>query len=338
MSPHHFSDAILDLYRAAQAHTPLQFPSVMLQSVKRFVDFDKAMFGVISDGGTDHSTPHYVHLKNEATGEFSEWLSLKKHDFLLKQICVTPNVAHTYTAEAVGLVPALQDFVLRNHHRHVMAVAHHYGNRGLHAGLSIRRTDKRWNFTPAEARQLEAITPHVTEAFRINRALFCKSLISQATEAYRGSCVYDDSGLIHFQCDAFTQLVGTMFADFEHFKVPGRLVHGFHHHRLQERHFVFEHKRVGHLNFVQVRTNNPLDVLSAQELRVAQFYGTGLSYKEIADELGIAPSTARRHIEAIYAKLKIRSKADLAFLIHAHVGGNDMQKLLRYLEAVEPAA
>lgn len=332
MKPHYFSETVLTLYRAAQAHTPLQFPSLMLEFIHAGVEFDTALFGLVSGGSTDHSTPHYVHLKNENIHDFLEWISLKKHAYLLKQICTQPNRTHFYSTATDRGVLQLRDVAARSQHRHVIAIAHNYGSRGIQAGVALRRANKGWHFTTQESRRLEALVPHATEAFRINQALFGKNLMAQATEAYRGSCVYDDSGIIHFQCDGFTQLAGTLFEDFEHFKVPQKMMHGFIHNRLKERHFLFDRKKADHLNFVQVRTLNPLDSLSDQELRVAKFYGTGLSYKELADELGIAPPTARRHIEAIYAKLKIRSKADLAFLIHAHSGIKDMQTLLQYLE------
>lgn len=44
---------------------------------------------------------------------------------------------------------------------------------------------------------------------------------------------------------------------------------------------------------------------------VAVAIGRGLSDKEIGQELGIAYSTVRTHLESIYAKLELRDRAAL---------------------------
>ena len=47
-------------------------------------------------------------------------------------------------------------------------------------------------------------------------------------------------------------------------------------------------------------------------------FAQGSTYREIATELGIAPSTARSHIQAIYNKLHINNKAELIKLMEGH--------------------
>nr|WP_158651774.1 LuxR C-terminal-related transcriptional regulator [Marinobacterium profundum] len=37
----------------------------------------------------------------------------------------------------------------------------------------------------------------------------------------------------------------------------------------------------------------------------------GLSHKEVARALGIAPATARNHIQAIHERLRVRNSAEL---------------------------
>jgi len=64
---------------------------------------------------------------------------------------------------------------------------------------------------------------------------------------------------------------------------------------------------------------------------VAQFYGTGLTYKEIGQELSISPATVRRHIEAAYGKLNVKTKADLAFLLRSDNDTKLSEKLLANL-------
>jgi DNA-binding CsgD family transcriptional regulator len=52
--------------------------------------------------------------------------------------------------------------------------------------------------------------------------------------------------------------------------------------------------------------------LSNRENEVAEAYAAGQSYKEIARELGLSPTTVRSHLRTIFEKLGVTSKIELA--------------------------
>ena len=60
----------------------------------------------------------------------------------------------------------------------------------------------------------------------------------------------------------------------------------------------------------------PLARLTERERLVASKSAEGLTYREIADELFIAPNTVRTHLSKIYKKLGIRNKAALIYLLN----------------------
>ncbi|NKB54008.1 MAG: histidine kinase [Rhizobiaceae bacterium] len=62
-----------------------------------------------------------------------------------------------------------------------------------------------------------------------------------------------------------------------------------------------------------------VDGLSPRELQIAEQYAGGSTYHAIANQLCIAPSTVRTHLAAIYRKLEISSKLELA----AELEGNN---------------
>ena len=76
----------------------------------------------------------------------------------------------------------------------------------------------------------------------------------------------------------------------------------------------------------QAKNVNPLTQLSKRERLVANKSAMGLTYREIADELFIAPNTVRTHLSAIYKKLGIHNKAALIGLINKHSGGSEVTK------------
>lgn len=51
--------------------------------------------------------------------------------------------------------------------------------------------------------------------------------------------------------------------------------------------------------------------ISPRELEIARAYTGGQTYRQIADDLGIAPATVRTHINNIYRKLEVTSKIEL---------------------------
>ena len=55
-----------------------------------------------------------------------------------------------------------------------------------------------------------------------------------------------------------------------------------------------------------------VDSLSNREQEVAAAYAAGQSYKEIARDLGLSPTTVRSHLRTVYSKLGVTSKIDLA--------------------------
>ncbi|MCE8525612.1 GAF domain-containing protein [Ruegeria pomeroyi] len=54
-----------------------------------------------------------------------------------------------------------------------------------------------------------------------------------------------------------------------------------------------------------------VETLSKREAEVAAAYADGASYKEIARELGISPTTVRSHLRTVYSKLNVTSKIAL---------------------------
>jgi class 3 adenylate cyclase/DNA-binding CsgD family transcriptional regulator len=58
------------------------------------------------------------------------------------------------------------------------------------------------------------------------------------------------------------------------------------------------------------------EALSNREQEVAAAYAAGQSYKEIARELSLSPTTVRSHLRTIYSKLGVTSKIELARFIN----------------------
>ncbi len=67
--------------------------------------------------------------------------------------------------------------------------------------------------------------------------------------------------------------------------------------------------------FMRIRARNQIDTLGERELDVAKRFAEGHSHKEIAQALGLSPSTVSNQLSAVYVKLHVSNKAELAQLL-----------------------
>ncbi len=66
--------------------------------------------------------------------------------------------------------------------------------------------------------------------------------------------------------------------------------------------------------FLKARKISAVDELTHRECEIARAYASGQTYKEIGRYCGISPSTVSNHLTAIFKKLGICDKAELALL------------------------
>lgn len=64
-------------------------------------------------------------------------------------------------------------------------------------------------------------------------------------------------------------------------------------------------------NVPSTAASDLLQGLSPRQRAIAERYASGLTYRQIAAELFIAPATVRNHLATIYRELEIDNKADL---------------------------
>jgi DNA-binding NarL/FixJ family response regulator len=65
------------------------------------------------------------------------------------------------------------------------------------------------------------------------------------------------------------------------------------------------------------RTYETRDDLTAQEAQIASLAGDGLTNADIGARLFLSPRTVESHLEHIYRKLELRSRAQLAAYVAA---------------------
>ena len=65
---------------------------------------------------------------------------------------------------------------------------------------------------------------------------------------------------------------------------------------------------------LQLDPNSGVPLLTAREQQVLEYIANGLSAKEVAQEIDIAPRTVERHIENVRLKIRARNRTHMVTL------------------------
>lgn len=81
----------------------------------------------------------------------------------------------------------------------------------------------------------------------------------------------------------------------------------------------FRAEPIGDLSIIHCWEAGPLDRLTSREREIVEAVVHGLSFKQAARKIGVAPSTVANHLYRIYRKLGVNSRTALADLFHVKV-------------------
>lgn len=187
---------------------------------------------------------------------------------------------------------------------------------GLVSLLSLYRRNRRQRFTPAEKGLHKRATFHLFQAASHAYFLHLMRSFIEEREAGGAAAVVDRHGAFHEVQPRFLDLLEKQF--------PGHKLHmlPFPAPPPGETHTVnglcIRTEAVGDLSCVLIWEAGPLDRLTARERETVFAVTQGLSFKQAARKIGVAPSTVANHLYRIYRKLGVNSRSELAGLVYPH--------------------
>jgi DNA-binding CsgD family transcriptional regulator len=184
--------------------------------------------------------------------------------------------------------------------------------------VSLYRSNPHHLYTDGERHFAEFLMPHLGEALTINHMLNLQTVYGESADESGYLAYADMKGFIAYADPTFASLLTDEWPGWEGSRLP-RLLLDF---VLSNRDASYIGKSIrldaivrDELLFLRARKLSKVDKLSPREIDVARRFGEGYSYKEIARLLSISPATVRHHLSAIYAKLDIHDKAQLAHTV-----------------------
>jgi len=310
------SEFLLELYRDARVQQPNTFQYNTLSHLRTFVPFDFAAWG---GGAADSRQVTDVVMLDQSPGLFTEWSAVAAVDGYCDLALRRLN--HTVLFDDV---PNFRRSAAYNEHwrrfdaKNMVATIMAEPVDGYVSFVGLCSGDTSLVYGEAERRCKQLLMPHVSAALRLSR----DSQVLFAGAPEEGVALVDQAGFVLASRRPFAWLVSEEWGEING-RVPAGILPprprtaSWRGHSIQIR-----IERLGHHYLLRARPRSPLDDLTPRELEVTEQFARGLSYKEVASELAIAPSTVRNHLAGIYDKLGVRDKAELAGLVHEADGPN----------------
>lgn len=311
-----FSALLLDLYRYSRELTMGQFQRRVLERLGEVLPFDCAWWGMSRDDLELHSSFLY-----RLPARYTDvWEVNKQDDELAAAVIAAPGITVHYDIERENGAPGLRRLLNSFGIRETLCTLIAHREVKLHTFLSLYRQHGSPPFTPAERAFKQLVMPHLWATWTSNWIAQIDHIRAHSAVSRTALAVTDQRATLHGAEPRFLELVRRDWPAWTGPELPPPLREAL---RTQLKvcgeHTVMRAFPVCGLHLIEIRARSPLDRLTPREMTIAQGFGSGQSYKALAATLQLSPSTVRAHLRAIYDKLGISDKAELAHLLEMHL-------------------
>lgn len=183
---------------------------------------------------------------------------------------------------------------------------------GIFTLISLYRFERDHVFTEQDGRRLERLAFHMVRG--ASQAYFIH-LIHQQSKSH-ALAICDKHGVFYEAQPEFIRLLNTYMNEQVDRRLPFSLEQSEEETVtvVAEGKLCFRYERLGDLFCISLWEQSPIDLLSDREKEVMHAIVHGLSFKEAAKKLNVAPSTVSNHLYKIYRKLNVSSRTELAKL------------------------
>lgn len=313
-----FGALLLDLYRFARELSLTDFQERVLERLAQALPFDSAWWGMSALDRELHSSFPF-----RAPQAFVDhWCGIRGQDIMADVLMANPGVSVSFDHAALHATPVFTAFVDRFDIRQALSTLLMNPELNLTTFLSLYRCGPQAQpFSEAERRLKQLVMPHLWAAWSSNWIAQLAAAKAHSVSERVSLAVADQKGVLHAAEPRFSELMQMEWPRWTGPELPVELRASLGEEAPQERRFLTTHLiPVRGLYLVEVWRRSLLDRLTARELLIAERFGCGRSYKEIAAALSVAPATVRAHLRAIYSKLKISDKTELTALLSAQQG------------------
>lgn len=299
---------IADLYRLA-AKSRSDYRRRALAQITQVIDFDGALWGsgrLDSDDfhsvdvlGVDESYPNAL-AKTKTINPFFEALK--------NQPEVTLDMSSVMSDEHFYASPVYRDFFSQYGVERLIGILLPDVTTGILNLISLYRFEKDNPFTQIDRKNLDRLGFHLVSA--TSHYYFLHLSQRQKKHGQEALAICDKYGLFFEAEPRFIDLLSQHYPEHSLGYLPFNVFDT----HLTKKGLQMTSAPFGDLYCIALWETRAIDLLSLREKEVVKWVTKGLSFKEAAREMGVAPSTVSNHLYKVYRKLNIASRTELAQL------------------------
>jgi DNA-binding CsgD family transcriptional regulator len=330
-----FSDAVLDLQSLAQATAIDDFQQAALSRVQPLVGFEKAWWGIMSPASGSFNL-HSSLPFNLGDGFVPLWEETKYDDALAKAVKAKPRETVYFDQRKFSEAPGLATLMGEHGVGQAFCTSVYLPSETAFVFLSLYRTVGDRQFTEGDQQMAQYLMPHLCSAWTSNRIFQMEYLKASMANDQVAMAILDRQGQLLNAEPQFVESLRAEWPDYAGGFLPDTIAlwlrtEDF---KLKLQRMVLQRHLLGDFTLLVVRERSRLDILTPRETAVAEAFGRGSSYKEIARQLDLSPATIRFYLRTIYEKLGVSDKGELASLLRQeelHIDGATLAVRYRQL-------
>lgn len=308
---------LLDLYALANQTGIGEFENGFFRLLSSLLVFDAGWTGVTTHTATG-PVMHNSFTWGLPDTFFGDWIKVRDCDPLVTATRGAYGRATAISIVDPGVAPRFVNWSVKYGLAQLMVVTALDHRFGLTTFLSVYRRALDKPFTSDDARTVEDVIAHLAAALTINRSFQLTREPGATPSASPARAICDSFGAVHQADKAFETILRLDWPLHANQTLPRPLIDWLH--GDATRPFTGEHVTVhcvptAGLYQLEARARSELDRLSPRELVAIRHYGEGLSHKEVAQRMGISPTTVRHYLRCAYRKLGMHDKTEIPRLL-----------------------
>ena len=308
-----------ELYRARQSVESRRFKPWALESLKRQIPFDAALWGT---GNVETRQFHSITITGLPEDYAHALEQTQDHNpilpALLKNLGKAITMSSVFPDSRFYKSDLYRNCFQQYGVERILSVIESDNRSGIYTLLSLYRFDRKQDFSKEELRIQERCAFHLVNA--ASHAFFLHLQSSEDKDERGSTAICDPQGIFYEVQPLFLDLLEKHYPERSGNRLPfdtpapgeTRSYRGLR----------VSCKEFGDLYKIRIFEPSPLDKLTDKEMRIAQFISQGMTFKEIGRRINLAPSTVSNHMYRVYRKLGIASRSALADLMHASNGSD----------------
>jgi len=317
MTPDQF---ISQLYRGSAQVSLADFPNWALDLLQQVISFDGAIWGTGHNSTQEFHTQTSVDVDIEIFNRLKETISINPiFDQLMLNSGDPIDMSDVITDQAFYKSPIyLQCFKPFGIER-ILSSMQLDDRSGIFTLLTLYRYDREHKFTHHEKNIQQQLLFHLLSAFSHRQFLALNESNNYSEQPTLQSkqqdkfAICDSAGIYHAVESGFLDIIELHTGTQHHQKFPFELK-GIDK-KYSEGKLQISQAKLGDLYRISLRIKNKLDDLSDREKQVVAGICQGNTFKQIARNLGLSPSTVSNHLYRIYLKIGINSRSELVQLV-----------------------